>query len=291
MIRYLLAAIAAFLLAAPAIAQHRQAELDSLIAADRAFSAAAANAASAAEGVIPMLDAEAVMPLPPEGLVVGREAVAAAFRASPAWREGRASWTPVRGGISADGTQGFTFGFLSVTAGDPALRERKYLAYWVRRAAGWRIVAYRQIPRAGGAVSSAMLPPSLPVFSAEPEGDVEAHRAGMHAAEQAFSDRAQQVGLRNAFREYGREDAMNMYEGAGFAIGLDAITANFRAGEPAPVRWSTTHSFVASSGDLGVSIGMIHANGPVPQGQPASFPFFTIWRRDGPDAPWRYIAE
>jgi hypothetical protein len=47
---------------------------------------------------------------------------------------------------------------------------------------------------------------------------------------------------------------------------------------------------VASSGDLGVSIGMIRRNQPV-TGQPTAFPFFTIWRRATPTAPWRYIAE
>ena len=51
------------------------------------------------------------------------------------------------------------------------------------------------------------------------------------------------------------------------------------------------YGFVASSGDLGVSIGTIHPNHPDANGQSNSFPFFTVWRRDGPNAPWRYIAE
>ena len=46
--------------------------------------------------------------------------------------------------------------------------------------------------------------------------------------------------------------------------------------------------FAASSGDLGVSIGIIRPNDPK---ETQSFPFFTVWRRDGPDKPWRYIAE
>ena len=28
-----------------------------------------------------------------------------------------------------------------------------------------------------------------------------------------------------------------------------------------------------------------------PAGQPASIPFFTVWKRDAPNQPWRYIAE
>ncbi|HEV2817843.1 MAG TPA: DUF4440 domain-containing protein [Allosphingosinicella sp.] len=293
MLRLLLIALA--LLAVPARAEDARARVEALLAADRAFAAAAAHAGSAADGLAPMFDAEAVMPLPGRGHVVGRDAIIEALRASPAFRDGTASWAPVRGGISADGSHGFTFGFLTLTGGDPARRNRKYLAYWIRRPEGWRVAAWRQLPRPPGEVSTALLAPSLPGFAARPSRDprrLAAHRRSLAAAEQAFSDRAQQVGLRAAFREFGRADAMNMYEGAGFAIGLDAITGNFPAGETtSPVRWSTEHSFVAASGDLGVSIGTIHANRPAADGRADAFPFFTIWRRERPGAPWRYIAE
>lgn len=295
MLRILLAALAALLAAAPAAAQSAQAAVDALIAADRAFSAAAAAAPGVADGLAPMFDAGAVMPVPGSGHVAGRDAVIAAFRDSPAFREGRVSWTPVRGGISADGTQGFTFGYLTLTGGDPARRDRKYLSYWVRRAQGWRVAAYRQVVRPAGAVSLDLLPASLPGFAARPGAGparIAAHGRSLAAAEQAFSDRAQAVGLRAAFREYGRADAMNMSEGAVFSIGLEAITAGFPAdATTSPVRWSTERSVVAASGDLGVSIGTIRRNGPLAAGEPAAFPFFTIWRRDRPDAPWRYIAE
>jgi hypothetical protein len=292
--RFILLIALAFL-SVPAFAQDARARVEDLLAADRAFAAAAAHAASAADGLAPMFDAEAVMPVPGSGHVAGREAIIAALRADPAFQGGTASWAPVRGGISADGSQGFSFGFLTLTGGDPARRDRKYLAYWVRRPEGWRVVAWRQIVRPPGEVSTAMLAPALPGFAARPSRDrrrLAAHRRSLAAAEQAFSDRAQRVGLRAAFREYGRADAMNMYEGADFAIGLDAISGNFPAGETtSPVRWSTTSSFVAGSGDLGVSIGTIHTNRPAADGRPDAFPFFTIWRRDTRDGPWRYIAE
>lgn len=295
MIRLL--AFALLFLAGPAFARPRQAEVEQLLAADRAFSAAAARAPTAADGLAPMLDAEVVMPVPGPGpgFATGRDAVLAAFRDSPAFREGRLSWAPIRGGVSADGLHGFTYGYLTLTGGDPARRNRKYLAYWIRRPVGWRVVVYRQLPRAPGAVPTAMLPPSLPAFAARAttrRAAIEAHRASLHAAEQAFSDRAQGIGLRAAFREYGRADAMNMGGPGPIAVGLDAVTAGFPEGETtSPVSWGTERSFIASSGDLGVSIGIIRANGPVPEGQSARFPFFTIWRRDRPGAPWRYVAE
>src|SRR5688572_266305 len=134
LIRMAFVTLLGFAAAARAEPAEPQAGLESLLAADRAFSAAAAGAADAASGLAPMFDTEVVMPWPGRGNLVGRDAVVAAFRDGPSFREGRLHWTPVRGGISADGTQGFTFGYLTLSGGDPARRNRKYLAYWVRRA-------------------------------------------------------------------------------------------------------------------------------------------------------------
>jgi ketosteroid isomerase-like protein len=277
------------LLPSSVLAQDHQAAVDDLLVADRAFAAAAQNAADPMAGLASMLDADAWMAVGGQPQL-GREAIIGALRTSPSFREGRMHWAPIRGGVSADGMQGFTFGYLSLDAGDPARRERKYLSYWVRRAEGWRVVAYRQGPGAPGAAGAAMLPASLP--GPLVPGDEAAHRNSLAAAEQAFSDQAQRVGLRAAFREYGRDDAINMGGPGPFVIGAEAISqAVGPADATSPVRWSTERSIVAASGDLGVSIGTIHVNGAVPEGQPASFPFFTVWRRDGADAPWRYVAE
>jgi hypothetical protein len=286
--------LALLVVASPAAAKSAKASLDELLAADRGFATASANAEPVA-GVTAMLDSEAAMPLAGKGIIVGKEAISGAFRASPAFKEGHVTWAPVRGGISADGTQGFTYGFLTVGSGDAAKRNRKYLAYWVKRPSGWRVVAYRQQPREAGDISTAMFDPALPGFAAKAKDDaklIALNQTSLAAAEKAFSDRAQIVGLKAAFREYGRQDAMNMYSGAGFSYGLDAVVANFKEEGPAKIHWSTERSFVASSGDLGVSIGTIYPNEPGADGKPQpGFPFFTVWKRDKPGKPWRYIAE
>jgi ketosteroid isomerase-like protein len=289
MLRALFLALLVF--AAPTAARSPKAVLADLLAADRAFAAASAKGEPLA-GVMAMMDDEITVPIPGKGLIIGKPAVTEAYRACPCFKEGRVTWAPVRGGISADGTQGFTYGFLTASAGDPAKRDRKYIAYWVKRPAGWRVVAYRHIPREAGDVSTAMFAPALPRFTAKADAKrIAAHQASLAAAEKAFSDRAQVVGLKRAFGEYGRPDAMNMYAGAGFAYGLDAVVANFKDEGPAKVHWSTERSFVASSGDLGVSIGMIRPNTPPKAGELEGFPFFTVWKRERPGAPWRYIAE
>jgi ketosteroid isomerase-like protein len=280
--------LALLLISAPAAAKRdAMAALDELIAADRDFSDQAGKASDPVAGISAMFDAEVIMPSP-RGNAVGREAVQALFRDNPSYKDGKVSWTPVRGGISADRTHGFTYGFLSLTGGDPARRERKYLAYWIKRPGGWRVAAYRQQVREAGEVSKEMYPPSLPAFEADPSAETASHQQSVAAAEKSFSDRAQIVGLKQAFGEYGRPDAMNIYGGAGFAYGIDAVTAGFKEEGPANIHWSTERSLAASSGDLAVSIGTIRPNDPR---DGAGFAFFTIWRRDSPDQPWRYIAE
>ena len=48
---------------------------------------------------------------------------------------------------------------------------------------------------------------------------------------------------------------------------------------------------VATSGDLGVTIGLIRPSQAPPEGAPPGFTFFTIWYRASPADSWRYIAE
>ena len=153
-----------------------------VLAADRAFSTVASNAGDPAIGLAAMFDKEVIVPSP-KGNVRGRDAALALFRENPSYKEGKVGWAPVRGGISADGTQGFTYGFLSLTGGDPARRERKYLSYWARQPEGWRVVAYRQQVREAGKVSKEMVAPSLPAFGApSPKGGTPGRPAPLIAA-------------------------------------------------------------------------------------------------------------
>ena len=115
------------------------------------------------------------------------------------------------------------------------------------------------------------------------------------AAEKAFSDEAQKVGLGAAFAKNGRADAVNMGgpKAVSFVVGAEAIGRAVGEGSPtdrSEVEWRADRVLVASSGDLGITFGMIRFHEPK-KGQPAAVPFFTIWRRDDTSLPWRYIAE
>ena len=276
-----------------------QAAVDELTAADRRFAAAAENGDPIAK-ITSMLADDVMMPTPRGTFARSRAEATDALRAALGPARTRVEWSPVRGGISADGQHGFTFGYMTLTGPDTASIPLKYLAYWVRQAGGWRVAAYRLARRAPGPVAVSMMPPSLPDRWVPASADAEetaAHRASLIAAERAFSDRAQVIGLGPAFVENGSADAVNMggRDAASFVVGATAIGQSVGAGAPqptSPVSWGADRAIVASSGDLGVTFGLIRPNAPAPGATgPAGFPFFTVWRRASAGQPWRYIAE
>src|SRR3546814_339279 len=128
-----------------------QTVVDDLLNVDRSFSSAAA-ATDPASGLATMLDADAVTPVPGKGIVEGRDAVTAVLRSSLLARGDKIGWTPIRGGVSADGTHGFTFGYLTLEGGDPRVTAQKYLSYWIKRPEGWRVAVFKQMPRPAGEV-------------------------------------------------------------------------------------------------------------------------------------------
>jgi ketosteroid isomerase-like protein len=274
------------------VSQTPQAAANALLAADRAF-ATAATKRDLIDVFGTMFSTDVIMPVPQGKLARGRDAVLSALRTNPAYANAHAEWAPVSAGVSADGQHGFTFGFTTLHRGDGSISPGKYLAYWVKQPDGWHVAAYKRGGRPEGTVRETM-PPSLPAMLVPPATDaavIEAHRASLIAAEKGFSDLANAVGLGNAFRATGRVDAINLggQANADFVYGNDAIArlVSGDAGMDAkPFTWSADTALVASSGDLGVTFGVIHQN----DGSQI-YSFFTVWRRDGPNGDWKYIAE
>src|SRR5688500_135172 len=95
-----------------------QSAVDELIAADRAF--AAAGAPTDAVGALAAMFAPDVAAPAAGGTRFSTTAAEAieALRSSPANNGARVQWTPVRGGVSADGLHGFTFGYMTMRAAD-----------------------------------------------------------------------------------------------------------------------------------------------------------------------------
>ena len=276
-----------------------QAAADALLAADRRFAAASAST-DAVTGLTAMFTADVIMPGPPGTLHRGLTQVAASLRANPDNADARVEWTPIGVGLAADGEHGFTFGFMTLRRKDGTTMPLKYMAYWVKGDGGWRVAGYKRARRPEGDVSTALLPPLLPSKLVPANADparLASLRQELSAAERAFSDEAQRVGLGAAFTTWGSARAVNMGgpNSPGYVVGNVAIGRSVGGGSTAPsspVEWSTDVAIVASSGDLGISFGYIRPNAAPPAGaSPQGSPFFTIWHRPGATGPWRYIAE
>jgi ketosteroid isomerase-like protein len=283
---------------AAAAAGSPQAAVDGLLAADRAFSAAS-NSLDVVAALSAMFSDDVVMPVPGGHFANGRAAAIGVLRGNPDNARSRIAWIPVRGGVSADGRHGFTAGSMTLRQPDATTVPMKYLAYWVKGPEGWRVVAYKRA-RAGAAQTAIdPMPPALPDRLVPPSSDratIAGFTESLDQAERAFSRDAQRIGIGAAFALYGSADAINLGSPteAGFVVGSEAIGRMVAEGSPpggSAVSWAPDRVIVASSGDLGVTIGTIHRNAAPAAGQPAAFPFFTIWRRAGPHAPWRYVAE
>lgn len=265
-----------------------------LLDQDRAFAATSADTALL-DVIRTMLRPDVRLAVPGRGWVVGIDEVVQAMRDNPANAGVRLSWTPVRGGVSADGRHGFTFGFMRLDRIDGTTMPLKYLSYWVRDADGWRMLAWKRRPRPAGDVPTQLMPPFVPGVGVAAVMDTAAMQefvASLRAAEQAFSDDAQRIGIGAAFAQWGRPDAVNMGgpDDAGWLVGSEAIGAAIGGGDTtttSPVHWSADDAVVASSGDLGITFGMIRSHDA--SGSP--IPFFTIWARENPGETWRYIAE
>jgi ketosteroid isomerase-like protein len=277
-----------------------QAAVDELLMADRQFATAASKLDAVSALSAMFADDVTMMPVPPEGFARGKAKALEALAASPTTEKGRAEWTPVRGGISADGQQGFTFGYMTLVQPDGTRTPVKYLAYWVKRPEGWRVVVYKRGRSAPLSGEPEIMPPALPERLVAPVDDpavVAKHRASLDATERAFSDEAQKIGIGPAFAKFGSADAVNMGPptGSQFVVGSQAIGRAIGSNAPpsgSPVTWGPDRVIVASSGDLGVTVGFLRLNqAPPGGGTPPPIPFITVWRRPTPSAPWRYIAE
>jgi ketosteroid isomerase-like protein len=277
-----------------------QAAVDELLAADRQFAAAGAKLDAVAALSAMFADDVAVMPVPKEGFAHGRAQAVEALKASPDYGTSHVEWTPVRGGISADGRHGFTFGYMTLLKPDGSRIPLKYLSYWIRQPAGWRVAVYKRTRGAEVSGPPESMAPALPATLVAPVTDaaaIAAFRDSLDRAERAFSDEAQKIGIGPAFAKNGSADAINLGPptAARVIVGAEAIGKAIGANAPpsgSPVTWAPDRVIVASSGDLGVTLGFLRLNAPPPGGgTPPPIPFITVWRRAGPSQPWRYIAE
>ena len=267
---------------------------DELLAADKAF-AAAASQREIIPALTAMFAADVIATIGPN-IVAGSAKVAEVLKTNPLNTKGRIEWTPVRVGLSGDGAHGFTAGFMTVTRADGSTQPLKYLSYWAKQKEGWRVLVYKR------AIAKQPAPPRavtyvLPKQIMPPSAALEPDRKSLADAERSFSRDAQTIGLTAAFKKYGDPQAINLGSAdvAGFLVGNEQIGEGVGSGSPtnsSPLHWGPDQTIIAGSGDFGVTIGYLVPNQPRADGKPAPrIPFFTIWKRDSPNGKWLYIAE
>lgn len=262
----------------------------SLLASDNSAATAARN--EGLSGLTQLFDEHVVVFAPPvPGFAEGPDAASATLERALGENSAHFGLNAIRAGVSGDGAQGFTFGYVNGQGQTPYLG--KYLAYWVREHGAWRIRLFKLIPRPEGDVSLELMAPFAPSLTTTPAdaARTQDYADALARREREFSDAAQSEGLGPAFARFGRNDAVNVGGEASFVVSAAAIGAIHPDG-PSPLVWSADRGvLVASSGDLGVTWGMLRRTGPTPPGRLAEIPFFTIWARESPDEPWLYIAE
>jgi hypothetical protein len=238
---------------------------DELLAADRTFSAASVKT-DLITGLSAMFATDVAIPAP-GAIVYGSQKAIDALRVNPANAGAKVEWTPARVGLSGDGRHGFTAGFMTVRRAEGTVQAAKYMAYWEKQDAGWRVLAYK---RAAAQTAASQIPvghvlPAQITTATSDAAAIERNRESLADAERSFSRDAQTMGIGAAFKLYGSAEAANFGgpDTATFVFGNEAIAA----------------------------IGYIVRNQPGADGKiPPGQPFFTIWRREANGA-WRYIAE
>lgn len=299
---YTIAALAVFCATAQATAPipnaEAQAAVGALLTADREFAQASAKT-DLVSGLSAMFADDVIMPVPGHRFARGITEVRDYLRSTPDYQKSHIDWTPQRGGISADGQHGFTFGYMRLQKPDGSVQPLKYLAYWVRRNERWRVVVYKRSGAKAAPAAIAPVAPAIPPGMSDASADAtrtQEYARSLDQAERAFSDEAQKIGLGPAFAKYGSSDAINLGgpDNAEVVVGADSIATLVGAGNPpnsSPVSWAPDEVIVAGSGDLGITIGFLQPNAAAPDGSRKPIPFFTIWRRPDTSSPWRYVAE
>jgi len=208
----------------------------------------------------------------------------------------RARMATIGGDISADGMDGFTYGYVDARRANGDSLLAWYHAYWRRGKSGqWEILAMARRRRPPGQ-TSAWKPPAVLVKPecSDPRGvDTSLVLQEIMAADLAFSDSAARS-VSNAFAMFASVDAAKSGKEAAYIYGKEAIRELFEPPPPAGLKWEPEIGSAARSGDFGFTVGAagprtVDANAPARNPATAGH-YFTIWRRDA-EGRWRYVID
>ena len=216
--------------------------------------------------------------------VHGKVASRTLLATNPANPTSTIEWAPRSGGVSADGTNGYTYGFAVQRTQDGRVLPMYYVAYWIKQRDRWRMLAFKRAGRGNGDAPPRSFAVETPIAAKDDSVSV---ARSLAAAEKAFSDDASVRGTHEAFRSRASRFAATIGgpNKADFNYGPDEIAAGVGP-DTKDLDWSSDEVVVAPSGDLGLSMGRIRVKSN-PNNPPIVF--FTIWRRE--NGRWTYLVE
>jgi ketosteroid isomerase-like protein len=264
---------------------------DSLFRLDQSRSDSVA-ARGLLEGMLTLLGPQVVYLRGGVPAVYGRDGARALLSASSPPNES-ITWQPLGGGVSRDLASAFTYGVAArVIRPGTAPRLDRYIAYWERAPRQpWRIMAYSEVgapPAAGVHVPRDYL--EVPVRQAPKriaEGISE-----VREADSLFSDLADRMGTAFAFSNTVAPDGL-VFGSPELVIGPKAVQEYYAAaGGGTALTWHPVFAAVASSLDLGFTIGEYSATSRGPSGAAVQRfgKYLTVWRRE-PDGSWKFVVD
>ncbi|CAN5133454.1 hypothetical protein BH09GEM1_BH09GEM1_13890 [soil metagenome] len=225
----------------------------------------------------------------------GERAIRAVVSAEPATAGLSVRWQPVRAEVSRDRSSGYTYGYTIVGTGgaEATLRVDRYIAFWRRGPAGWRIVGYAETYGAPPAPVALPLPSADGVLADVAMSATRAPVDPLRAADVAFARDAERLGAGEAFGRYAAPDAQMFSTAGEFITGPEAITASFgQSSSSSSFTWQPVHGEISAAGDLGFTVG--NAIVKVERQDGAAVvrysKYLTVWKRQR-DGAWKYVVD
>lgn len=252
------------------VAAHRVTDRESLLAADRAL---------ASRSFVPSFTDSAAYLQPGAPLLRGSRTILSFLEtAAPARTLTR---VPVYADVSADGTLGYTFGWVRSDG-----TRGKYLACWRNVRGTWQAAAYAWTTPTPIPDSIAVRPTSLRSNEPAPAYRGPANPNELLQADAAFAAMSVSQGAKSSFVAFAADEAVSFGPGAEMSEGREAIAGGF-AGLPqgAVLEWWPVAADIASSGDLGCTVGEATIASLKHHSK-----YLTIWKRQQ-DGSWKFVAD
>ncbi len=265
----------------------RDANLRSLVEAERGFARASIDKGTRAAFIENLADDSILFrPRPVNGKKWMEE-----HKATP----GVLTWQPIFADVSSAGEMGYTTGpweYREKSLEDQPVAHGQFVTVWKRQANGtWKVAV--------DLGTSNPKPPEPAPEATSPAGnqdkkkqkdletDAEAGRVALVKMEDDFSKHVAAKATVDAFLTYLADDARLFRTGAFPAVGREAARTMLAA-KPGLLTWQPTKAEVSRSGDLGYSYGSYEFKAS--EGKAESGNYLRIWKKQ-PDGKWKVVLD